>query len=222
MELIFADVDKKVKSSFLKELENNNKILKNLFDEVYIDDAGLTFCVESKITNGRVYCYTSLNKLFNIEENTLFKLNTGKVTECLKGGKTKITGYYTDDMNNLVISTTDKDYIIGYYEKDKKINFGYMEEIINNVNYSCNLNELLERFENKEFINIKKDKYDLILTHKLFPAINKAVSFDFSASDLDDGTFYGLFKNHIEERNKKDEITFEMNVYYIYRFMDLN
>ena len=100
MELIFADVDKKVKSSFLKELENNNKILKNLFDEVYIDDAGLTFCVESKITNGRVYCYTSLNKLFNIEENTLFKLNTGKVTECLKSGKTKITGYYTDDMNN--------------------------------------------------------------------------------------------------------------------------
>ena len=34
MELIFADVDKKVKSSFLKELENNNKILKNLLREV--------------------------------------------------------------------------------------------------------------------------------------------------------------------------------------------
>jgi hypothetical protein len=38
----------------------------------------------------------------------------------------------------------------------------------------------------------------------------------------DNGTFYGVFRNKIEERNKKEEITFEMEIVYIYRFLDLN
>jgi hypothetical protein len=52
--------------------------------------------------------------------------------------------------------------------------------------------------------------------------INKSVYFNFSAKDNDDGTFYGIFNNKIETKNKKGETTFEMEVMYMYRFMDLN
>jgi hypothetical protein len=52
--------------------------------------------------------------------------------------------------------------------------------------------------------------------------VNKSTSFNFSAKDNNDGTFYGVFNNKIETRNKKDEITFEMEILYMYRFMDLN
>ena len=36
------------------------------------------------------------------------------------------------------------------------------------------------RFNNKEFVNIKKGKYDLILTHKLFPMVSKSIYFNFN------------------------------------------
>ena len=105
---------------------------------------------------------------------------------------------------------------------DKKLNLVQINDIVENEDYKCNLNEVLERFQNKEFVNIKKDKYDLIITHKLFPIVNKCSEFNFKAKNNDDGTFYGVFENIVEERNKKDEITFGMKVIYIYKFMDLN
>ena len=46
-------------------------------------------------------------------------------------------------------------------------------------------------------------------------------NFTFEAKDNGNGTFYGVFRNRIEERNKKEEITFELDVVYIYRFLDL-
>ena len=222
MDINFNDCDKKFKSSFLKELETNIKIIKNLFVEAYIDDKGICYSIDSKIENGRVFCNTSLNSLFKIPENTLLKLIPDNNTECFKKGNTKILGLYIDKNNQVLIRTTEVDYPIGEFQPNKKLNIDYLNEIISNINYSCNLNELLERFDNKEFINIKKDRYDLILTHKLFPMVNKSVNFDFNAKMNDNGTFYGIFRNKIEEKNKKDEITFEMEITYIYRFMDLN
>ena len=52
--------------------------------------------------------------------------------------------------------------------------------------------------------------------------INKSSEFKLEIKENDNGTFHGVFKNKIEERNKKDEVTFEMEVTYIYRFLDLN
>lgn len=222
MEIMFEDYDKKFKSSTLKELENNIKILKNIFETVLINNEGIAYSLDSKIENGRVYCLCSLNSLLLIPKDTLLELNINNISECLKNGKSKILGFYTNSNNQLIMKTTETDYLIGEYQENKKLNIDYIEDIINNINYKCNLNELLERFNNKEFINIKKDKYDLILTHKLFPMVNKSTNFDFGAKDNGNGTFYGVFKNKIEERNKKDELIFEITLTYIYRFMDLN
>lgn len=222
MDINFEEYDKKFKSSFLKELESNIKIIKNIFDEVFINSDGVAYSLDSKIENGRVFCNTSLNSLLLIPKDNLLKLKPNNVTECLKGGKTKILGVYSDNENKLIMRTSEVDFPIGEFQSNKKLNMDYIYDITSNVNYKCNLNELLERFKNKEFINIKKDRYDLILTHKLFPMINKSINFDFSAKMNDNGTFFGVFDNKIEERNKKDEITFEMNITYIYRFMDLN
>ena len=221
MNILFEEKEKKFKTSFLKDLENNVKILKNIYDEVYIDNKGIAYSLESKLESGRVYCNTNLNKLFEIKENQLLKLSTKTLSECLKAGKSKILGFYTDE-NKLFFRNIEMDYEVGEFQNGKKLNIDYINEIINNTCYSCNLNELIDRFNNKEFINIKKGKYDLLLTHKLFPMINKSSDFNFKAKENDNGSFYGIFENKIEERNKKEEITFEMKIVYLYRFLDLN
>ena len=221
MNILFEEKEKKFKTSFLKDLENNVKILKNIYDEVYIDNKGIGYSLESKLESGRVYCNTNLNKLFEIKENQLLKLSTKTLSECLKAGKSKILGFYTDE-NKLFFRNIEMDYEVGEFQNNKKLNIDYINEIINNICYSCNLNELIDRFNNKEFINIKKGKYDLLLTHKLFPMINKSSDFNFKAKENDNGSFYGIFENKIEERNKKEEITFEMRIIYLYRFLDLN
>lgn len=222
MNIVFDDYDKKFKSTFLKGVENNINVLKNLYDEIYIDNKGLAYSIDSKIHNGRVMCQTTLQNTINIPEDTLLKINPRTVYECLKAGKTKILGVFTDEDNNLIFRTTISDYTVGSFEKGKKLNVEFIKEMFNNIDYSCNINDLLERFNNKEFVNTKYGEYDLILTHKLFPMINKCKRFDFYAKKNGDGTFYGIFKNKIEERNKKDEIIFEVTVNYIYKFMDLN
>ena len=221
MNILFEEQEKKFKTSFLKDLENNVKIIKNIFDEVYINDKGIGYSLESKLESGRVYCNTNLNKLFEIKENQLLKLNMKVISDCLKAGKSKILGFYTDN-NKLFFRNIEMDYEVGEFQNGKKLNIDYINEIIDNSKYSCNLNDLIERFDNKEFINIKKGNYDLLLTHKLFPMINKSNEFSFKAKDNDNGSFYGIFENKIEERNKKEEITFEMKIVYLYRFLDLN
>ena len=221
MNILFEEQEKKFKTSFLKDLENNVKILKNIYDEVYINNEGVVYSLESKLDSGRVFCNTNLNKLFEIKENQLLKLNMKLLSECLKAGKSKILGFYTDD-NKLFFRNIETDYEVGEFENGKKLNINYINEILDEVNYECNLNELIERFINKEFITIKKGKYDLLLTHKLFPMINKSNEFSFKAKDNGNGSFYGIFENKIEERNKKDEIIFEMKIVYLYRFLDLN
>ena len=221
MVILFEDYDKKFKSSFLKELENNVKILKNLFDVVYINDKGIVYALENKLENGRVYCKTGLAPIFNIPENSLLKLDLNRMTECLKAGKSKILGFCIDKENNILFKTTELDYVVGEIQENMQLNMDYIECIVGEVKCKYNLNELLERFNNKEFININKGGYDLILTHKLFPMVNKSTEFSFEAKDNGNGTFYGVFRNRIEERNKKEEITFELEVVYIYRFLDL-
>lgn len=222
MNINFEDFDKSFKSKFLKAVENNINILKNLYDEIFIDSNGKIFSINSKISNGRVFCNSSLHTILNIPENTILKINPKALVDCLKAGKTKILGCYTDIYNNLIFKTTECDYTVGEYEENKKLNINNIEEIINKVDYKCNLNDLLDRFDKKDFINTKRGKYDLIITHKLFPMINKCKNFDLFINENSDGTFYGVFRNRIEEKNKKDEIVFELCIHYIYRFMDLN
>lgn len=222
MEILFENYDKKFKSEIIKGIENNINILKNIYDVIYLDEFGMVFSMESKVENGRVLCRTNLNEFLQVPKNTLLKINSKSMSDCLKSGKTKIIGFYVDNDNKLIFKTESCDYTVGCYEENKKLNIDYINEITHNVNYHDDLTDLLEKFENKEFINTKRGKYDLILTHKLFPMINKSVYFNFSAKDNDDETFYGVFNNKIETKNKKGEITFEMEVTYLYRFMDLN
>lgn len=222
MNINFEDYDKSFKTKFLKGVESNINILKNLYEEIIVCSKGIVFSLDSKIENGRVFCHSSLQNIFLIPEDSVLRLNSKSITDCLKAGKTKILGCYIDENENLIFRTTECDYTIGYYEKNKKLNLSFINDIMDNVNYRCNLNDLLDRFNNKEFINTRRDKYDLIITHKLFPMINKCTNFDLYVKENDDNTFYGVFRNMIEDRNKKDEITFEMSVFYIYRFMDLN
>ena len=221
--ILFEDYDKKFKSETLKGIENNINILKNIYEEIYMNEYGFVYCIDNLSKNDcRILCKTNLNEYLQVPEGTILKINSKSISDCLKSGKTKILGFYVNENYELIFKTETCDFNVGNYEYDKKLNIEYLNELCNNVNYTCDLSELLDRFDNKEFVNIKKGKYDLILTHKLFPMINKSVYFNFSAKDNDDGTFYGIFNNKIETKNKKGETTFEMEVMYMYRFMDLN
>ena len=221
--ILFEDYDKKFKSEILKGIENNINVLKNIYEEIYLNEFGFVYCVENLSKNDcRILCKTNLNEYLQVPEGVILRINSKSLSDCLKSGKTKILGFYVNNDNELIFKTETCDFNVGNYEFDKKLNIEYLNEISNNVDYTCDLSEVLERFNNKEFVNIKKGKYDLILTHKLFPMVSKSIYFNFSAKDNNDGTFYGMFSNRIETRNKKDEITFEMEILYMYRFMDLN
>ena len=188
-----------------------------------MNEHGFVYCADNLSKNDcRIFCKTNLNEYLQVPEGVILKINSKSLSDCLKSGKTKILGFYVNNDNELIFKTETCDFNVGSYEFDKKLNIDYLNEICNSVDYTCDLTEVLDRFNNKEFVNIKKGKYDLILTHKLFPMVNKSLYFNFSAKDNNDGTFYGVFNNKIETRNKKDEITFEMEILYMYRFMDLN
>ena len=54
MIVLFEDEGKKFKSSFLKTIESNLKILKLLYDEVYINSDGLAYSLESNLENIKI------------------------------------------------------------------------------------------------------------------------------------------------------------------------
>lgn len=218
MVIIFEELGKKEKSRILKGIENTNQILKNIFETVYINHEGVCYNNESMLQNGRCVCNTDLNGFIVIKENQLLKLDTKTMYECIKAGKTKINGYSTDD-NKLIFHTSEKDFLVGEFIDDEKLNLFNINSIIENETIKENRNDLLERFDKKEFVEFDIDKYKMFVTHKLFPSINKSKKLDVVVHDNNDGTFYTSFVSRIEERNKNDELTFSMGVEYIYKFI---
>lgn len=218
MVIVFEELGKKEKSRILKGIESINQILKNIFEIVYINHEGTCYNNESMLQNGRCICNTDFNRFINIKENQLLKLNTRVLYECLKSGKTKITGYSIED-NILTFHTTEEDFVIGEFLDDEILNLKHINSINLVETISENRNDLLDRFNNKEFIEFDIDKYKMFVTHKLFPSINKSKKLDIVIHDNNDGTFYTSFISRIEERNKKDEITFSMGIEYIYKFL---
>lgn len=220
MVILFENVDKKEKSRLLKGLETINQIIKNIFDEVYINNKGVCYNNESTLLSGRCFCETNFNDFIEIKENQLFKLNTRILYECLKSGKTKITGYTIED-SKYVFNTENGDFIIGEFIDDEVLNIDKLKNIMDDSICSFNKNDLLDRFNNKEFIDVDAGEYKMFITHKLFPSINKCKNLDVKIHDNNDGTFYSTFISKIEDRNKKDEVTFSMNIYYMYKFIHL-
>lgn len=214
--------DKKEKSAFLKSIEKPNNILKHLFETVYIDSKGDCYNMDSTIKQyqGRCVCETNLNEVFDIEEDCLFCLNTKEYARCLKGGKTKILSYEIKN-NDFIIITTEENFIIGKYLDNKKLDMQYLRDIMNDISVSKDMNYLVEKFNNKEFVIVEDNDYPMTLTHRLCPGFNKSTDFSIDIHDNNPETFYGVFVNKIEERNKKDEIIFEMKVRYFYRFLKL-
>lgn len=220
MVILFENIDKKEKSKLIKGLENINQILKNIFNEVFINNKGVCYNNESTLLSGRCFCETNFNNFIEIKENQLFKLNTRVLYECLKAGKTKILGYTIVD-SKYIFNTEIGDFTIGEFIDEEVLNMDKLKSILNNTTCSFNRNDLLERFSNKEFIDVDAGEYKMFITHKLFPSINKSKKLDIKIHDNNDGTFYSSFISKIEERNKKDEVTFDMNIYYMYKFIHL-
>lgn len=218
MVILFEELDKKEKSKLLKGLENINQIIKNIFDTVYIDDRGVCYNNESTLLSGRCFCETNFNEFVEIKENQLFKLNTRVLYECLKSGKTKILGY-TIENSEYIFNTENGDFLIGEFIDDEVLNMGKIKSLLDNGSDKVNKNDLLERFNNKEFIEVDVNEYKMFLTHKLFPSINKCKNLDVVIHDNNDGTFYSSFISRIDERNKKDEVTFFMKICYMYKFI---
>ena len=57
--ILFEDYDKKFKSEILKGIENNINILKNIYEEIYLNEFGFVYCVE-------------LEKIIGIEQVKVF------------------------------------------------------------------------------------------------------------------------------------------------------
>lgn len=214
--------DKKEKTAFLKGLEKNNNIIKNLFEEAFINSKGVSYNINSHISNyqGRCIGFTSFNEVLRIEENELFKLTPSVLVACLKAGKTGITHYEIKD-NKFILFNKDEAYEIGEYLDNKEISIEYLEEMDENKTDETDIEYVLENFGNSEFVDLKVGEYNMMLTHRLFPVFNKSSSFKVGIYTKCEETFYGVFTNKIEERNKKDEVTFSAEIKYFYKFLHL-
>ena len=135
MNIVFEDYDKKFKSKVLKGIENVNNILKNIYDEVFINHEGIAYSVESKLDTGRVFCKTNIYEFIEIPKDALLKLNTKNLSDCLKSGKTKILSFYLDDFNNLIFVTSTCNFTVGEMIYDKKLNLVQINDIVENEDY---------------------------------------------------------------------------------------
>lgn len=214
--------DKKEKTAFLKGLEKNNDIAKNLFDEAFINNKGVIYNINSHISKyqGRCIAFTSFNNVLKIEDNELFKLIPSVLVACLKAGKTGITHYEIRD-NKFILFNKGEEYEIGEYLDNKEISIEYLEEMDSEKIHETDVDFILEKFSNSEFVELKVGEYNMMLTHRLFPVFNKSNSFKVGVYVKCDETFYGVFTNKIEEVNKKGETTFSSEVKYFYKFLHL-
>lgn len=205
--------DKKTKSKYLKSLEFINHRFKNIFNSVYINNEG--YCFSTDVINrniGRIFLKTDLIKdLFTIEERDLLQLYPKQIYDCIKSGKTKIISILSRD-DSIYMITTENEYKIADMIKEQKLNIDKYLDIIDNISINKNVDNLLERLLNKEFVDFEIDGYRMFLTHKLFPTINKIDTINIGINDTQDKTFYAMFEFISKEKDNK------ITTNYLYRF----
>lgn len=214
--------DKKEKTAFLKALEKNNNIVKNLYDEAFINNEGICYNIKSHISKyqGRCIAYTSFNEVLDIQDNELFVLEPAKIANCLKAGKTGISHYEVKG-GYLILFNSGIEYTIGRYIDNKEIDYSYLKEMDENKIKETEINHIMENFKEHEFVDLKVGEYGMMITHRLFPLFNKTTNFTVGMYSTCDETFYGVFTNTIEEKNKKEEVVFEAKIKYFYKFLHL-
>ena len=209
--------DKKTKTNFLKALEFVNHRLKNIFNSVYVNKDG--YCYSSDVINkniGRIFIKTDIiNTLFNIKERDVLCLYPKEIYNCIKSGKTKILSII-NRYDDIIVLTTENEFKIGTYLKEQKLNIDKYLEIDKNSTINKNSDSLLNKLLSKEYVDFILEDYKMFITHKLFPSINKIDIINIGITDINDNTFYAIFR-FISKDNKNNELT----TFYIYRFAKL-
>ena len=108
------------------------------------NEFGYVYCIDNLSKNDcRILCKTNLNEYLQVPEGVVLRINSKSLSDCLKSGKTKILGFYVNNDNELIFKTETCDFNVGNYEFDKKLNIAYLNEICNNVDYTCDLTEVV-------------------------------------------------------------------------------
>lgn len=221
--VLFDEIPKKEKSSFLNGIWKVNQFVKNIFEEAYIDSLGRIYNTESKVIMGRVLIYSNFHEFINIPEGWVLKINTRILYDSINNGKTKLTGYEIFN-NEFIMKSVEGDYRIGTFE-NVVLNLRAIENIMDNINNDViDITDKIELIDEKKVVTIPfDDTKEVYLCNKTVPNVTskKCDKLTIQTKDNSDDTFYSITHGLFQERNKKEEVVFSIDIKYFYRHLKL-
>lgn len=221
--ILFDDIPKKEKSSFLNGIWKVNQFAKNIFDEVYIDNLGRIYNTDSKVIMGRVVMYSNFNEFIEIPEGWVLKINTRVLYDSINNGKTKLTGYEIFN-NEFIMKSTEGDYHIGSFE-NVVLDLRAIQNIIDNSNKDIiDITDKIELIDDKKVVTVPiEEGKEVYVCNKTVPNVTakKCERLTIETKDNDNDTFYSILHGVFTEKNKKEEVVFRIDIKYFYRHLKL-
>lgn len=221
--ILFDDIPKKEKSSFLNGIWKVNQFAKNIFDEAYIDNLGKIYNTDSKVIMGRVVMYSNFNEFIEIPEGWVLKINTRVLYDSINNGKTKLTGYEIFN-NEFIMKSTEGDYHIGSFE-NVVLDLRAIQNIIDNSNKDIiDITDKIELIDDKKVVTVPiEEGKEVYVCNKTVPNVTakKCERLTIETKDNDNDTFYSILHGVFTEKNKKEEVVFRIDIKYFYRHLKL-
>lgn len=221
--ILFDDIPKKEKSSFLNGIWKVNQFAKNIFDEAYIDNLGRIYNTDSKVIMGRVVMYSNFNEFIEIPEGWVLKINTRVLYDSINNGKTKLTGYEIFN-NEFIMKSTEGDYHIGSFE-NVVLDLRAIQNIIDNSNKDIiDITDKIELIDDKKVVTVPiEEGKEVYVCNKTVPNVTakKCERLTIETKDNDNDTFYSILHGVFTEKNKKEEVVFRIDIKYFYRHLKL-
>lgn len=221
--ILFDDIPKKEKSSFLNGIWKVNQFAKNIFDEAYIDNLGRIYNTDSKVIMGRVVMYSNFNEFIEIPEGWVLKINTRVLYDSINNGKTKLTGYEIFN-NEFIMKSTEGDYHIGSFE-NVVLDLRAIQNIIDNSNKDIiDITDKIELIDDKKVVTVPiEEGKEVYVCNKTVPNVTakKCERLTIETKDNDNDTFYSILHGVFTEKNKKEDVVFRIDIKYFYRHLKL-
>lgn len=221
--ILFDDIPKKEKSSFLNGIWKVNQFAKNIFDEAYIDNLGKIYNTDSKVIMGRVVMYSNFNEFIEIPEGWVLKINTRVLYDSINNGKTKLTGYEIFN-NEFIMKSTEGDYHIGSFE-NVVLDLRAIQNIIDNSNKDIiDITDKIELIDDKKVVTVPiEEGKEVYVCNKTVPNVTakKCERLTIETKDNDNDTFYSILHGVFTEKNKKEDVVFRIDIKYFYRHLKL-
>lgn len=212
----FTDPKGKDRNAFIKPINEINQIIKHTFASSIVDDTGMVYQGLSNIELGYHMAKTTLHKHLHIPEGYMLKIDNVELYKIIKDFKKNISAYVIhegyaafilDDGTPKIFGKLDKEFdeYKQYLSKYKPLLDG---ELITNVKVE---DDEIEDLINKLVVTKVHNGLQMIVTHKILPALKKCDECNVDIINIDENFFIGRFNIVIGD----------LTTSHVYRFLKL-